>query len=1671
MATVIETIHPLQVVIRPETDLPSKTTEEAYFDLIKYALNTATDPIKKLVDAVEVGSVGKVINAELSMFGKVIEWGASYSKAVENGADVYKATSIATGHVFAASTLDAAIMLVFEETLIGAAALITGEVIILTLPLTITIAILGGAVVFVTNSWFEPSVEQVGNFFGNAYDSIFGLGSNTAENLGLSAEAIQKDGAKVTVGQDSYTVKDGTNLVDVIKNAGWVNPDGSANIDGFIASSPENSYLSGYLFYDDSPFYLSQPDDTIRLTSPDGGYGQSITLQQLGVPVDLSFPIAYDLTNKDITLNQGIDANGSQFDTYITPNGTLITDTAILNPTDFSLTLQRVKVFSSNGTNDGTVTEISQLDENGSVLGDPTVSIKWNNELFNAQDIGSNLGSTLAQTIAGKNVFAGIGADALGSTIMGEVFNTTNNVGHSLLGNSIDPNALAGESQIQYIIEHSLDDISGKFTQNLTNQGYLTLSALLISEAAQELHLSGFEGKVVTAAGNTIKSQLWVNIKDPNFSFDANSLTKGFDSSSIINSFGVNLGSVLGSQLANKLVNPDSIGDALLTSLGGSVLSYEGGAIGIAAAQSLASCLTSNTIEATIGTAIGDVVAESGIGTLLGSALSNLILPGIGSLIGVVVGKVAGDAIFTLLDDITGGGLSGFFGGHPYDYVSDKYDPTTNTIVVAGEGSHDTTAQLRQGTYVINNAAMQTINTMIKDIGGKVDVLKYSVSTQFGYHHGDSPYGNDQYQVIIHPGSYISANGDSAKLVRIGVENELYHIRFSDGDLVKVRALAAWQALASDLSTTNSPPPIRPIAGLVITRIDSSNTGLGTGDTLPCLQSYMQIAEDYRNYLDHTEVINTLMAAEPNSAFSIGWLSTLLQAQAMGLNKTYTAGTFTSQDDVSGTEGNDIYLTADGGDQVYGLGGDDLIKTYGGNDTIEGGGGADSIDGGDGFDVAFFKNSPSAVTVNLLTNVNTGGDAEADSLSNIEAIEGSAFDDELTGDDKNNTLKGSGGNDVLNGGGGSDILWGNEGNNTLIGGGGEDSYHHDSITAKDTIINGFVSDGSVVAGELYMDGANSNDLSFHKDGNDLVINVDGSPDCEVNVKDWFKNVFSQLASVSTDYVSISNLDINKMLDEPPLVATQILSQATTEAAEFNFNIPTDTFVVSNPGDTLSYDVTLVDGTPLPNWLHFDAKTKQLFGMPGAADIGSINVRVIVTTTYDQQSFDDFTLTVSNINDPPSGADKTITFFEDNSYTLTVNDFGLSDPLDASANSLLAVKINDLPSNGVLSLDGIPIISGQYVSVADINAEKLKYIPDTNGNGSSFSIFTFQVQDDGGTADGGIDIDQTPNSIAFNVQEVNDLPSATNNTVTLNENSGYIFSASDFGYTDIENSPLSSVKITSLPSAGSLTLGSTAVALNQVIPAASLSTLTFSPAANANGTSYASFNFTVNDGSLDSVTANAISFNVTAVNDAPVAVNTLIGGKLPDVLFGSKGSDLMFGGDSNDKIYGNKGSDKLYGGQGNDKIYGGDGRDLIFGGFGKDVLVGGIGNDTLIGASGDDILVGGGGVDVLNGGDGSDVFKFIGISGTNQDIIIGFNASQNDIIDLSKIDANTATVRNDVFTTLNIVDVFAGTFAHPGELYFDKIKHELYGNTDSDPEADFSILLTGTANITSADLIL
>ena len=141
---------------------------------------------------------------------------------------------------------------------------------------------------------------------------------------------------------------------------------------------------------------------------------------------------------------------------------------------------------------------------------------------------------------------------------------------------------------------------------------------------------------------------------------------------------------------------------------------------------------------------------------------------------------------------------------------------------------------------------------------------------------------------------------------------------------------------------------------------------------------------------------------------------------------------------IVGHDLNDDLIGTAGPDQMYGGLGNDHLSGDAGNDWLAGDGGADILSGGIDFDTADYHKSASAVSVNLATNQNTGGDSQGDVLYSIERVIGSAYNDTLVGNGLDNTLEGGKGKDLLTGGGGFDKLIGGEDADVLIGGSGND---------------------------------------------------------------------------------------------------------------------------------------------------------------------------------------------------------------------------------------------------------------------------------------------------------------------------------------------------------------------------------------------------------------------------------------------------------------------------------------------------------------------------------------------------------------------------------------------------------------------------------------------------------
>ena len=150
---------------------------------------------------------------------------------------------------------------------------------------------------------------------------------------------------------------------------------------------------------------------------------------------------------------------------------------------------------------------------------------------------------------------------------------------------------------------------------------------------------------------------------------------------------------------------------------------------------------------------------------------------------------------------------------------------------------------------------------------------------------------------------------------------------------------------------------------------------------------------------------------------------------------------------------------------------------------------------------------------------------------------------------------------------------------------------------------------------------------------------------------------------------------------------------------------------------------------------------------------------------------------------------------------------------------------------------------------------------TNGTQYTFAVRAVNTTGDGAAA-------------TTTATPVNDAPTASAKTVSIDEDTAYIFKEDDFGFASVKSgATLGHVKITALPgpNQGTLSVGGTAITgvttPRQVTKTGlDAGNLTYTPPANANGAAFATFAFKVNDGVADSDMAYTITINVNAVND-------------------------------------------------------------------------------------------------------------------------------------------------------------------------------------------------------------
>ncbi|MCB9875897.1 MAG: tandem-95 repeat protein, partial [Planctomycetaceae bacterium] len=254
-------------------------------------------------------------------------------------------------------------------------------------------------------------------------------------------------------------------------------------------------------------------------------------------------------------------------------------------------------------------------------------------------------------------------------------------------------------------------------------------------------------------------------------------------------------------------------------------------------------------------------------------------------------------------------------------------------------------------------------------------------------------------------------------------------------------------------------------------------------------------------------------------------------------------------------------------------------------------------------------------------------------------------------------------------------------------------------------------------------------------------------------------------------------------------AEELLSVDNTDGGRLSVTLTvafgTLTLTAAQPASIIATDIDGSDGTLSFRGLQsdIDAYLDGLAYNPNLNFNNNVGSEVLTILVNDQGNSGEerpvngvgltdglsISISVVPINDPPHGSDATIVMLEDGTRAFTEADFGFSDADDAPApNAFLSVRISSRPTVGTLAFDGTPVVVGDEIAVADLS--RLTFRPAQDRNGSPYASFTFQVRDNGGTLNNGVNLDATPNTITFNVTPLNDTPLVTlvNSQFTLSE---------------------------------------------------------------------------------------------------------------------------------------------------------------------------------------------------------------------------------------------------------------------------------------------------------------
>ncbi|UOD51446.1 DUF4214 domain-containing protein [Orrella daihaiensis] len=414
-----------------------------------------------------------------------------------------------------------------------------------------------------------------------------------------------------------------------------------------------------------------------------------------------------------------------------------------------------------------------------------------------------------------------------------------------------------------------------------------------------------------------------------------------------------------------------------------------------------------------------------------------------------------------------------------------------------------------------------------------------------------------------------------------------------------------------------------------------------------------------------------------------------------------------------------------------------------------------------------------------------------------------------------------------------------------------------------------VLDSSVTVSDIELDALNA--ASGNYNGASLTIARNGGANAD---DDFGFDTSTASFSVTGSDLQVAGLTFASFSNNAGTLRVDFTSlEATATAALVDNVLSHITYrnLSNDPSSSVQLDWTFADGsagtdigsTTVAITAVNDAPTLTATGAdPTFTEDGSAQTlfsNAAISTVESGQTLKALTLTVTNVADSTESLQ-----IDGSAVALTDGNSG------ATEDNSVSYAVSVTGETATVALTGATLSEAAMQTL--INGITYSNSSQSPSTASSRVVTITGLQDSGGMSNSGSDTATLSLASVVTVAGTNDLPTAANSTVTVNEDESYTFGIGDFGYADLDGDDLSQIKITVLPADGTLRLDGTDVTLNQVIARADLvaGLLQFAPTANENGDGYASFEYEVNDGTGYSQAAYTMTVDVTPVDD-PVVV--------------------------------------------------------------------------------------------------------------------------------------------------------------------------------------------------------